>query len=288
MHTAADGERHDPDRPDGRDNGDRIGPGDGGGAGRRRNGDDTAVEVFLRGTAILFTIPGFILLASAGGFGALARDAGLSLGNAVLMMGALFALPAQVVMVDQLARGGSLLGAAVAVALIGVRLLPMTVVLAPYLGGSRASSPLKLLAVHAVAITAWIEGLRRLPDLPERLRLPYFGGLGVGLVTASLLGTVAGYELAAQLPPPLAAALLFMTPIYFILSLLATAARASDGLAIGFGSVLGPLAFALAPGFDLLITGLVAGTAAHLVARRWRATVRGDGDPDSDGGEALI
>ena len=98
----------------------------------------TRRSALARGIAVAFGVPGLILFASAAGFGALARDAGLSLGNANLMMATLFALPAQVVMVDQLARGGSLLGAALAVTLIGVRLLPMTAVLAPHLGGPSA------------------------------------------------------------------------------------------------------------------------------------------------------
>lgn len=230
----------------------------------------SAAGVFLSGLAVSLSIPGFILFASAGGFGALARDAGLSIGNALLMMGVLFALPAQVVMVDQLARGGALVGAVLAVALIGIRLLPMTVVIVPFLGGSKASWPGKAVAVHAVAITGWIEGLRRLPDTPENLRLPHFFGIGTGLIVAALAGTAAGYIAAGQLSGPLAAALLFLTPIYFMLALLATAAQPSDWLAIVIGAVLGPIAYWLAPGFDLLLTGLIGGSAAHVLARNWR------------------
>ncbi len=239
----------------------------------------TAAErraAFASGLAIALTVPGLILVASAAGFGALARDAGISPGNAMLMMGALFALPAQVVMVDQLARGGSLIGAALAVTLIGVRLLPMTVLVAPFLGGRMASPAGKILAVHAVAITAWIEGMRRLPHRREAVRLPYFLGIGSGLVLGALIGTWIGYGVAGAVPPPFAAALLFLTPIYFMLSLLVTAARASDWLAIGFGAALGPVLFVLAPGFDLLLTGLVGGTAAHVAAKRWHSLWRAD------------
>lgn len=250
---------------------------DGDGAGR-----STAAALFA-GLASALTVPGMILFASAAGFGAFARDAGLSIGNANLMMAAIFALPAQVVMVDQLARGGSLIGAALAVTLIGVRLLPMTVLLVPYLGGPRASRPGKILAVHAIAVTAWIEGFRRLPDLPERERLPYFIGIGCGLVGASIAGTTAGYMLAGAVPPAIAAALLFLTPIYFMLSLFQTSRRAGDWLAIGIGALIGPVAFALAPGFDLLVTGVAGGTAAHLISRRWRGKGR-TGDQDGPGG----
>jgi predicted branched-subunit amino acid permease len=219
---------------------------------------------------VALQVPGLILLASAAGFGALARDSGLSLGNANLMMGALFALPAQVVMLDQLARGGSLIGAALAVCLIGVRLLPMSVVLAPFLGGRRANGWGKVVAVHAVAVTGWIEGFRRLPGTPQHLQLPHFLGIGGGLIVAGLLGTTAGYLLAGVVPPAVSAALLFLTPIYFMLSLFQTASGVGDWLAIAVGAVLGPLAFLLMPGFDLLLTGIAGGSIAYLAAERWR------------------
>lgn len=234
---------------------------------RGGGGFATDAQAFRAGLAVALSIPGFILLASAAGFGALARDAGLSVGNANIMMGALFALPAQVVMVDQLARGGSLFGAILAVSLIGVRLLPMTVVLAPFLGGRHAGRWTKLVAVHAIAITAWIEGFRRLPTIAEERRMPHFLGIGVGLIAAALAGTTIGFGLAGAVPPVFAAALLFLTPIYFMLSLLQTAGRDGELLAIVIGAVLGPVAFLFAPGFDLLLTGLIGGTAAFLVAR---------------------
>jgi hypothetical protein len=145
------------------------------------------------------------------------------------------------------------------------------VVIAPFLGGPKASRTGKIAAVHAIAITAWIEGFRRLPRLPEGERLPHFLGIGTGLVAGALGGTWVGYEAAGAVPPPFAALLLFLTPIYFMLSLIATSSRLGDWLAIVSGGVVGPVAFWLAPGFDLILSGLVGGTAAYLAARSWRA-----------------
>ena len=108
---------------------------------------------FLSGLTGSFSIPGFILVAGAAGFGALARDVGMSLFNAVFMMGVFFALPAQVVMMDQLARGGSVVAGAFAVALTAVRLLPMTVALVPLFKDDK-SAWRQTLAVHFVAVTA--------------------------------------------------------------------------------------------------------------------------------------
>lgn len=231
----------------------------------------TRWAVFRRGLAVSLTVPGLILAASSAGFGALARDAGFSLANSVFMMGAFFALPAQVVMVDQMARGGSLSAGALVVALTGIRLLPMCVVLMPYLKGPHGSRLRYLLAGHFIAVTAWMEGWRRLPRIPAEHRLDHFLGIGFGLVGTTLVGTAFGYELAGTVPALVAAVLLFLTPVYFLLSLLAAAGRdGTDRLAILCGVVLGPPMYLLSPGFDLLLTGLIGGTIAHFGARLWR------------------
>ena len=200
----------------------------------------TRWAVFRRGLAVSLTVPGLNLAASSAGYGALARDAGFSLANSVFMMGAFFALPAQVVMVDQMARGGSLSAGALVVALTGIRLLPMCVVLMPYLKGPHGARLRYLLAGHFIAVTAWMEGWRRLPRIPAEHRLDHFLGIGCGLVGTPLVGTAFGYELAVTVPALVAAVLLFLTPVYFLLSLLAAAvrdrtdrlARISDDLAL--------------------------------------------------------
>lgn len=233
--------------------------------------DASAAVVVLSGASVALTVPGIILFASCLGFGALARDAGLSLGNASLMMATFFALPAQVALLDQLARGASLIAGVIAVTLTGIRLLPMVVTIMPLLrGGEEGARWRMFIAVHGVAITAWMEGFRRLPALPEAQRLTYFIGMTLGLVGISVAGGIVGHVAAGALPPVLAATLLFLTPIYFMISLLATAGVVADRLAIGIGGVLGPVCYLVAPGFDLLISGLVGGTVAHLMARRWR------------------
>ncbi len=203
------------------------------------------------------------------GFGALARDAGFSVGQAVFMTVGIFQLPGQVALVDQVARGATLVTVAFAVLLTAIRLLPMTVVLMPYLRGSGLPRGLEYAASHFVAITAWVEGIRRLPPLPQHVRLPFFLGFASLLCSGTVIATVAGYHLAGQLPPALGAALLFLTPIYFVLSLIAAATSLADRLAILFGVVLGPALFLLAPGLDLLATGLIGGTLAYALGR-WR------------------
>ena len=95
-----------------------------------------------------------------------------------------------------------------------------------------------------------------------------FLGLGAGFIVATLAGTALGYEIAGAVPPSVAATLLFLTPIYFLLSLLATAGSRMDLLAIGLGCGLAPVLYVAAPGYDLLATGLIGGTLAFLLKGR--------------------
>jgi len=211
------------------------------------------------------------------GFGALARDAGLSAGQAVFMTVGIFQLPGQVALVDQIARDATLAAAAFAVLLTAIRLLPMTVVLIPWLSGSGLPRWMEYAGSHFVAVTAWVESLNRLPPLPQAVRLPYYLGFASVLCSSTVLATLAGYHLAGQVPSNLGAALLFLTPIYFVLSLIATAASLADRLAIALGVVLGPMFFIFMPGLDLLATGLAGGTLAYLIGR-WHRTTTGPGE----------
>jgi predicted branched-subunit amino acid permease len=210
-----------------------------------------------------------LLLASAGvGFGALARDGGLSVWHTVFITGTMFALPNQVVLVDQLARNETLLAAAFAVALAAVRLLPMTVTIAPFLQAGRRRPLLQVVAAHFVAVSPWVESQRRLPGFPAEARLMGYLGLGMGFWSTMVTGAAAGYALAGSVPVAVSATLLFLTPVYFLLSLLATSRTRVDLAAIALGCALAPLLYLAVPGFDLLATGLVGGTLAFLLRER--------------------
>ena len=234
----------------------------------------TPLEAFVRGLGAANSTPGYVLIAGSLGFGALTRDMGLGLGFAIWSSIVIYALPAQVVLADQLGRGASILAAAFAVSLTAVRLLPMAVTLMPYLRDPKGRRWLEILAVHFVAVTAWIEGHRRLGALPPELRLWHFIGFGLTFVLCTIGGSVVGYALAAVVPTAISAALLFFTPAYFMLSLITTARERADALAIVLGVVIGPLVYLAAPGIDLLVAGLVGGTTAYIAGRRARDMAR--------------
>ena len=229
------------------------------------------LHAFARGLlASAVSAAGMILAATGTGFGALAHDLGFSLGHVLFISAFVFALPAQVLVVDELARGAGIAGAALAVGLTAVRLLPMTVSIMPLIRDDKLPGWLHLYAVHFMAVTAWLEGNRLLPSLPARVRLAFFAGLGTGFMVLMAAGASAGFLLAAGLPPVAAAALLLMTPLYFTCSLLLSAKAATDYAAIVLGGLLAPLVYWRLPGFDLMIAGIVGGTLAWLIGRRAR------------------
>lgn len=229
------------------------------------------LRAFFMGATILLRAPGVVLFGAAMGYGALARDAGLDLGLTVFLTAVFFALPAQIVLIDQVARDALLVGAAFAVALTAIRLLPMTVSLIPFLRHNGRLSPAGFFATHFVAASVWIEGSKRLPLLPTRVRVAYFLGLGLGMLCATATGSTAGFLVAKALPPLLSAAFLLMSISYLLLSLIGSMKIKADWVALVSGVILGPVLYLLVPGFDLLLAGLIGGTIAFAAARRMRS-----------------
>ena len=223
-----------------------------------------------RGAGMMFRVPAAVLCASSMGYGALARDTGLDIGFTLMINAVFFALPAQIVLVDQLARGAALGAAAFAVALTAIRLLPMTVSLMPLLRSGGRLPPFGFLATHFVAISVWVDGIVRLPLLPADKRFAYFLGMGLGMLVATMSGSATGYYLSSSVPPVLSAALLFLSPMFFWLSQVGTARLKADWIAIVIGCTLGPALYQIMPGFDLLAAGLIGGTIAFVVGRGGR------------------
>ena len=76
-----------------------------------------------------------------------------------------------------------------------------------------------------------------------------------------ILVTIIGVFISAySLPPIVLAALFFLTPVYFLLSLLGSAREITGRLALITGLLAGPISYYLFPEFDLLATGLIGGT----------------------------
>lgn len=205
------------------------------------------------------------------GVGGLARDIGYPMLAGVLSTILMWAGPAQVLLFGMIASGVPYPIILLSVGLSSLRFLPMTIAIVAMINRPRRPTWQLLLAGHLVAITAWVEGMRRLPDVPEAERFGFFVGFALVVFVSGTLATAAGYYLIGALPPVLAAALLFTTPLFFALNLAAPARTLGDWAPILAAVALVPVApLVFGDALDLAAVGLIGGTVGFLVQRRLR------------------
>jgi predicted branched-subunit amino acid permease len=215
----------------------------------------------------------YVLFATYVGVGALANDFGFSIWWLTLSTLIVWAAPAQVIMISLLGVGAPLIEVAVAVTLSAVRLFPMSVAMLPLMRTKDTPIAKLLLPAHFTSISMWVESLRLLPLMPMGQRIAYANGMAMGLVSAALLGGFVGFYLAAGLPTVFAAALLFMTPLSFLISVLRNSHESFEKLAFVLGLVVGPILAVNAVELDLMWTGIIGGGLAYAY-RRFRGPPR--------------
>mgnify|MGYP001284795318 CR=1 FL=1 len=174
--------------------------------------DASHLRWFLRGSWEAVSIPVLMLMSAILGFAGLAREAGFSLAETLFMSAVIWALPAQVVLIGAVMSGATIFGAAFAVALSSIRLLPMVVALVPELRGPRTRKWVLYALSHFIAITSWVMAQRLLPGVPRDMRTAFYGGLAITIVVANLVVVAVVYVVAADLPPTLSAAPYFSLP----------------------------------------------------------------------------
>lgn len=212
-----------------------------------------------------------VLAGSYVSIGALAHDVGFPILWVMLSSLLVWAAPAQVILISSLGAGAAPFEVAVAIGLSGLRLLPMVVALIPVLKGPATRTRDLILPAHFTAISMWIEVLRLAPNVPRERRIGFANGIGVCFCTVAILSSVVGYYLAGELPVLLVAALLFLTPMSFLVSVIRNSRTIAEHAAFWIGLVMAPLLAWYAIGLDLLWTGLAGGTAAYALQRAWKA-----------------
>jgi predicted branched-subunit amino acid permease len=234
----------------------------------RELGGLSPLEWAFEGLRQALTGPAFFVAIAMIGVGGLARGAAFPFGTTVASTFLIWAGPAQVLFFGGIGAGTALSAVALSICLSSIRLMPMCLSLLPMLHTRRTRLPTLIAASHFVAVTVWVESLRRLPDIPRDARLPFFFGFAATCITTTAAFTGAGYFLLAALPAPFAAGLLFLTPVYFLSTIVRSARVATDWFALAFGLALSPIGQALiGGGFDLVALGLVGGTGAYLAGR---------------------
>jgi predicted branched-subunit amino acid permease len=228
----------------------------------------SAASAFLAGVRASFlSVFVLVLVGTYVGISALAHDYGFSLGWVMASTVLVWAGPAQVIMISALGTGATALETAIAVGLSGVRFLPMVVAILPLMRGTKTRTRDLLLPAHFTAASMWVESFRLLPAVPRERRIAYSNGLGLGFMLSAHVGCVIGYYLTASLPPLLTAAMLFLTPVSFLISTARNVRALADRVTLALGLVICPLLVYANIGLDLLWTGLIAGTIGYGVHR---------------------
>ena len=225
-------------------------------------------SAFWPGVTGIFSLAGLVMCSSFLGFGALLNGMGFPLWPGLATTLFIWALPGQVVLLTLFQEGAALLAICLAVSVTAIRLLPMvTVVLAKTALPYAPKAPAYFLA-HFIAVTLWVLTGDHVTDMPRERRLPWLTGLGSCLMIVMLVMTSAGFYLVGVVPFAIAAALAFMSPCFFFISLFAAARVRMDYLAIGGGVLLVPFCMQWVPDYDLVVSGVVGGTVAYLIGVR--------------------
>ena len=222
------------------------------------------MQIFLRGVRDALSLPAWVVAASLVGVGPLAQAVGYSIDTAMASTLLVWAGPAQVLFFSGLSAGMALPALAFVIALSSMRFFPMTMALMPLVHSDKYPLSVQFLIGHMASVTVWSENLRRLPAIPEAQRVPYYLGFGTCCIVLSMASTGLGFVLSSSVPASFGAGLLFLTPVFFTCSICAGARNAADWLAVVSGLFLEPVVSAwIGPEFDLLVIGLVGGSAAY-------------------------
>lgn len=228
----------------------------------------SSAAAFLGGAKHALTSVFFPVMAGTYiGLGALAHDFGLSAWWLTASTLFVWAAPAQVILISGIGTGAAMIEVALAVTLSAIRLFPMVVALLPLLRTRTTRTSELVLPAHFTSVSMWIESLRTLPGIAPDHRIAYCNGLSATYMGIAATFGLIGFFLAAGLPPLFAAALLFITPLSFLISTARSAVTTLDRVALGLGLVFGTLFAALNVEFDLMWAGVGGGTLAYLVHR---------------------
>lgn len=215
-------------------------------------------------------IPAATLAAGYVGFGALAAGNGLPAAGAVLSTLALWAMPAQLILVEMQAAGASLIALLLSVVLSSARFLPMTVSLMPMMRHERHRGWHYYVAAHLLSITGWTMAMARFPAMPVAARLPWLFGFTIVCISAGCAATLFGYLIADALSPLAKLGLVFLAPMYYLLVMLAGMRDRLAALSIGAGILSGPIAWMVSPDWSVLAGGVAGGTLAYALDRSLR------------------
>ncbi len=220
----------------------------------------------------LLSMPALILNFAFIGYSSLAREAGFSLAETAFMVATIWALPSKVVLIGAVLSNSTLIATFIAVCLSAVRLMPMVVAIVPEMRTPKTRKITLYVLSHFVAVTAWVMALESFKSVPREYRTSFFAGLVSVLLASNLAMVFLTFQIAGAMPPLAAAALVFVTPLYFLFSLWGSAREKAGHYAMIAGLALTPLFHTILPQADILGAGIVGGVLAYFAAKRTGAS----------------
>jgi predicted branched-subunit amino acid permease len=224
-------------------------------------------DAFWSGIRDAAGAPAVVLFAGMVGFGAMGKTNGFDIWFTSATSLFMFALPGQVVLLEMAITGSSAIAIALAVTLTATRFITMTVTLFPQFHQKDRNRTLYA-SVHLLAMTAWAISMREFHSIETKHRLSYFTGLGLLCWLISVPGTILGYFLAGMVPTPVTLGLVFINPLFFLLTFTEVKPWINR-IAILLGCIFGPIFFFIDRDTSLLTAGLVSGTIAYFIDRKY-------------------
>ena len=214
--------------------------------------------------------PGWGVFASMMGFGTLASEAGIPMLDAFILMVGLWSMPGLIAYVDLYNTNISILALVIATGIANVRLLPLTIATIPVIRTSQKVKSRHFFYAQINSVSGYLALLNVKPKIEgRRLQTQYFVSFCMGTFLLGSAGLVVGITLADSVSSEILLILIFMTPLYILL-LASSARKPSILLAIATGGLVVPYAQTLSADWGVVVGGVVAGTIAYVIARRWR------------------
>lgn len=204
------------------------------------------------------------------GFGTLASEASLSMLHALMIMAGLWSMPGLIAYVDLYNTDISILALVIATGIANVRVLPVTIATIPVIRTSQKVKSSHFFYAQINSVNAYLALLIVKQEIEDRrLLTQYFVAYCIGTLFLGAAGLILGMTLAGSVSPEILRILIFVTPLYILL-LATSSRRASILLSIAAGGLVVPYAQTLSADWGVVIGGVIAGTIAYFMARRWR------------------
>lgn len=218
------------------------------------------------------SVPAIGIAATFFAYGTQARLADFSLLETFIASGVIYAIPAQLLVVEPSILTAPFTVVFAAVLLVNLRLTPMTMAALPLF---RTKSRLwNIVGIHFVALTTWLVLFQKSKEVSGVLLSQFYFFLGFSLWSFAVGFSLLGYYGSAIFTENIALAFVFLNPLYFFVLLFEQCSLNRNSRAIIWGTLLLPFFYAIDKSFGMLLAGVVGGSIAFFLDERERKKLK--------------